>query len=59
MGQRRDYVKDRRKALIARSIITPRSKVARPPTAAETMCERSSDKPVTLPHVKWLERPEP
>lgn len=36
----------------------PRAKVARPPTAAELAPQRNRP-PVTLPRVKWLERPDP
>lgn len=54
-----NFRKAQERRLVIASISRINGKVARPPTAAEIMREKSSDKPVTLPRVKWLERPDP
>lgn len=60
MATARNYDRNRQRERIAKSMITPMGKVARPPTAAEIMRDKPKDRPhVTLPRVKWLERPDP
>lgn len=58
MGRKLDYARVRRERRVKARSLTPIGRVARPPTAAE-MLQPKPRPPVTLPRVKWLERPEP